>query len=391
MTEDRLWELLSKKLAGEATRPELDELQQLLRTSPDLHYPFQTLTDLWFQPAPQTEDVEAAFDRHLERMASQGGDFGNESGAAESNPSAGSFPANAGVLPADPGILPDDPGFAAPSPGPRRRRIAALAFIAASLLATWWFIRPSGPEQPAVAQQAVQSEVSTRNGSRSKVLLPDGSQVWLNSGSKITYGKDFNTALREVHLTGEAFFDVVKDTAHPFIIHARNIDIRVVGTAFNVRSYPEDKTVETSLIRGIIEVNVHNRPKEKFILKPSEKLVVAADDSLRKPTRQGQPKMTDAEPKLVIGNIHYQPADSLVVETSWVENKLSFMDESFRDLANRMERWYGVKISFETPRLERIRLTGTFEHETLLQALRALTITANFNYRINQDEVVIYR
>lgn len=381
MTEDRLWELLSKKLAGEATRPELDELQQLLRTSPDLHYPFQTLTDLWFQPAPQTEDVEAAFDRHLERMASQGVDFGQEAATLVDPVS----------LPEPAVNYPDEPGFPAASAGPRRVRIAALALIAALLIGTWWFTRPSVVESPALAVQAVQSEISTRNGSRSKVLLPDGSQVWLNSGSKITYGKDFNTALREVHLIGEAFFDVMKDTAHPFIIHARNIDIRVVGTAFNVRSYPEDKTVETSLIRGIIEVNVHSRPKEKFILKPSEKLVVAADDSLRQPTRKGRPKMVDAEPKLVIGNIHYQPTDSLVVETSWLENKLSFMDESFRDLATRMERWYGVKIRFESPRLEKIRLTGTFEHETLQQALRALTITANFNYRINGDEVTIYR
>ncbi|MFT4024057.1 MAG: hypothetical protein QM664_09775, partial [Flavihumibacter sp.] len=72
MEQDRLWELLSKKLAGEATRPELDELQQLLRTCPDLHYPLQTITDLWFQPPPQTENAEAAFHRHLERMEAMG-------------------------------------------------------------------------------------------------------------------------------------------------------------------------------------------------------------------------------------------------------------------------------------------------------------------------------
>ncbi|HPZ86565.1 MAG TPA: FecR family protein [Flavihumibacter sp.] len=378
--QDRLWELLSKKLAGEATRPELDELQQLLRQSPDLHYPLQTITDLWFQQSPQAEDAEAAFGRHLQRMDKMGL----------------SLPSAAEPMAEEP-TIDNEPMVEEPTVRrrPHFRTALVLTLLGVTLAGIWWLAQPSVRNHQLAdhTQPAVQSEISTRDGSRSKVLLPDGSQVWLNSGSKITYGKDFNTTLREVHLTGEAFFDVVKDTAHPFVIHARNIDIRVVGTAFNVRSYPEDKTVETSLIRGIIEVNVHNRPKEKFILKPSEKLVVAADDSLRLPTRQqGQPKMlVDGEPKLVLGNIHYQPVDSLVVETSWLENKLSFMDESFRDLANRMERWYGVKIKFDNQRLEKIRFTGTFEHETLQQALRALTITASFNYRISENEVTIYR
>lgn len=372
MTQDRLWELLSKKLAGEATQPELDELQQLLRKSPDLHYPLQTITDLWFQPTVPTEDAEAAFDRHLERMTAAGATLSDKDDWELTLEKVTETPAEE------------------TAPQPRRRwQVAGLLVLVASLLAASWYMSGTTPA-PVIARKepAEQSEISTRNGSRSKVRLPDGSQVWLNSGSKITYGKDFNTRIREVHLTGEAFFDVVKDSLHPFIIHARNVDIKVMGTAFNVRSYPEDKTVETSLIRGIVEVNVHNRPKEKFILRPSEKLVVAAADSIRIPARKGQPKSAVA-PQLVLENIHYQPTDSLLVETSWVENKLSFMDESFRDVANRMERWYGVKIDFESARLENIRLTGTFERETLQQALRALSITTAFSYHIKNDQVII--
>ena len=122
------------------------------------------------------------------------------------------------------------------------------------------------------------SEISTRYGSRTKLLLPDSTQVWLNSGSKLSYNKTYGNGTREVTLSGEAYFDVVKNPAHPFIIHTVNIDIKVLGTAFNVKSFPGEKNTETSLIRGSIEVTFKNRPSEKIILKPNEKLITANEE-----------------------------------------------------------------------------------------------------------------
>ena len=95
----------------------------------------------------------------------------------------------------------------------------------------------------------------------------------------MTYDKNFGKNIREVNLTGEAFFDVTKDSSHPFIIHTNVIDIKVLGTEFNVRSYPNDANTETSLIRGKVEVTVKNRANEKIYLEPNEKLVVANDNS----------------------------------------------------------------------------------------------------------------
>ena len=119
-----------------------------------------------------------------------------------------------------------------------------------------------------------------RQGSRTHLTLPDGTMVWLNAGSRLSYGKNYNTATREVNLTGEAFFDVAHNTQKPFLIHTARIDVQVLGTSFNVKSYPTDRTTEATLIRGSIEVSIKDRPSEKIILRPDEKLVVANDDEL---------------------------------------------------------------------------------------------------------------
>ena len=106
------------------------------------------------------------------------------------------------------------------------------------------------------------------------MLLPDGSTVWLNAGSRLTYDSLYGTTLREVTLSGEAYFDVVKNPKKPFIIHTGKINIRVLGTVFNVKSYPEEQTIETSLIKGSIEVSFPSQPSKKIILKPNQKLII---------------------------------------------------------------------------------------------------------------------
>src|SRR6185312_193071 len=117
-------------------------------------------------------------------------------------------------------------------------------------------------------------QVLVKPGTKSKIILPDGTVVRLNSSSKLTYNNDFNENVREVNLEGEAFFDVTKDAKHPFIVHTSNIDIRVLGTLFNVKSYEQDPTIETTLLRGSIEVfNKNDASAPKVILKPNEKMI----------------------------------------------------------------------------------------------------------------------
>src|SRR2546423_14261851 len=103
-------------------------------------------------------------------------------------------------------------------------------------------------------------------GSRSKLVLPDGSTVWLNAGSKLTYNKDFGNNIREVSLVGEAFFDVMHIPDVPFVIETPTAVVKVLGTSFNVKAYPNETTTETSVIRGRVEISPRQRPGEKFVL-----------------------------------------------------------------------------------------------------------------------------
>lgn len=376
MPHDRLWELLAKKLSGEATLPELDELTELLRQQPDMHYPLQAITDLWHYHPPHNDDPATAYDRHLNRMAAMSVDF--------------SSPAEDAII--DLPLLEEKT-----NPSGTRKLVWVMISCLFVAVAAVWFLNVGrdrqsspGPGNPGASTVPI-SEVSTGNGSKSKTVLPDGTQVWLNAGSKLVYNKDFGQTKREATLTGEAYFDVVKDPSKPFVIHTSQLDIRVLGTAFNVRSYPGDKTTEASLIRGSIEVRIHERPNEKILLKPNEKLVVNNDpDPVQ--VKDVTPKaIKKAEPLVVIDRLNYWPSDSTILETSWMENKLIFRDESFAELASRMERWFGVEISFNDAGLQKERLTGIFETETLQQALHALQITSPFRYRIEGNKVYLFK
>lgn len=365
MDIERLWQLVSKKLSGEATAEELTELEELLRLHPEMHYALQHIQDLWqLQPKPAAES-EDAFRRHLNKMNASGIDVS----AWNENP-----------------ITPNN--LSTPSP-PRKRRItrylvAGLSF-AAIIVVLIMLLQIGQPAQ--VAPQNL-SEISTRNGSRTRINLPDGSVVWLNAGSKLVYDKNFDSKLREVSLTGEAYFDVVKNPGKPFIIHAGKMDIKVLGTLFNVKSYPGEAHTEASLIHGSIEVMIKDRPAEKIILKPNEKIIVANEPE----PEQGGTKKANVrnEPIVAIRHLNYEPKDSTIIETSWVENKLIFRDESFKEMAPKLERWYGVNIRFKNDKVQQLRFSGTFTRETIEQALAGLKITGGFNYSINDSTILIY-
>jgi transmembrane sensor len=372
MRQEIIWSLLVKKLSGEATDSELIELEQLLRVHPELHYSVQPIMDLWqADNQPDKTPVQEAFERHMQRMKDLGVDFPSTDKSQSTLP---------------PGIK-------------RKVAIFRTAAIAAPLLlliivAGRMLFSPKDPQQPSLAavdkQPATRSEISTRNGSKTTLLLPDGTKVWLNAGSTLSYSPDFGKNLREVSLSGEGYFDVVKNKLKPFIIHASKINILVLGTEFDVKSYPSDKTTEASLIRGSIEVSFNDQPSKKVILKPNEKIVIdnfKFANHLAQTTENTRNKTSTPEiPKdIAVTNLTYQNKTGDIIETSWVENKLVFQDESFEEIARKLERWYGVTIRFASERLMKDHLTGSFTNETIRQALDALKFTATFNYSIDSN------
>lgn len=376
MSKDRTWFLIGKKLAGEASAEDLNELEGLLRSDPDMHYALQNITDLWNLPAPATNEAEDAFSRHIDRLKEAGVDW-DQTGDPE--------------LPGDP-----EPQPAFTTTQKRSRKTLMVISIAAAVLmitSIYWYNAVTKSRPFAADHSGEKNEVSTRNGSKTKITLPDGSTVWLNAGSVLTYNKDFGGDIREVDLSGEAFFEVVPSTSRrtaqriPFIIHTQHIDVRVLGTAFNVKSYPGDKQTETSLVHGKVEVLIHNRTGEKITLRPNEKLVVMNEEAGQPVS--GKPNVSNNQPIVSLSKLTYTTADSLLVETAWVQNKLVFDNESFLEVAAKMERWYNVKVEFKDAKKQALRFTGVFENETIQQALDYMSITAPFHYSMQGNTIVI--
>jgi transmembrane sensor len=373
MAEDIIWNLIAKKLSGEANEEELKELEALLRENPDLHYPVQTIMDLWKSNTRfDQEEAHEAFKRHLERLEELKIDFVRQ-------PEEETLDFTQKIV---------------------RKVVLWPAIVVVLVIGALFFLfRFTGSGSPVLQNTAREPEktvsrITTKNGSKTNLLLPDGTKVWLNAGSSITYDSTYGQTIREVVLSGEGYFDVVKNKEKPFIIHATKINIKVLGTQFNVRSYPSDNTTEASLIRGSIEVTFKDKPDKKIILKPNEKIVVdnaGNTEDVSTTVQRNNLKKLHEIPGVDVKKLTYEYKTGTIIETSWVENKLIFQDETFDEIARQLERWYGVNIIFKTNHLKEERLTGSFKNETVLQALDALKFTASFKYSIdNNNNVTIY-
>jgi transmembrane sensor len=365
---DRFWILLARKLSGEVSAEELRELEELLRTHPDGHFTIQMIAELWQQhPKTNLQELEASYDRHLERMGQTGA-----------------------IITPHHAEHADQPAYLLE--GKRKNFFPkymiwtlGIGLLVGSAWVLYSELRTRDKE--IASPSPTTSEVSTDNGSRSNLRLPDGTQVWLNAGTRLKYNKTFGSDNREVELSGEAFFDVVENSKLPFIIHTQQIEIRVLGTSFNVKCYPGDFQTETSLIRGKVEVKIRNRSDEKIILQPNEKLIVLNNDSVEYSAKKK--KATVEIPIVSLSKLTYRSSDSLIIETAWTQNKLAFDNESFAEIAEKMKRWYGVEFEFRDEKKENIRFSGTFTNETIREAMDYLSMTAKFRYSIENNKIII--
>ena len=365
MNQDRFWELVSSKLAGEASPEELAELEKLLQDNQPEGMRMEMLHEIWETRHRPLVSQKEAFNRHMQRLSNHL----SEPVLQYENPES------VAVEPVD--TIPSRHSF---------RSLYWIGGIAASLLAIFLFLTLKTEKHETKAN--AQNTVSTKRGSKSKVQLPDGTQVWLNADSRITYNENFQGAQREVELTGEAFFDVTRDESRPFIIHTSTIDVKVLGTSFNVRSYADEKNTETSLIHGSIEVTlINSADKKKIILRPNDKLIVNNNEARLEKKTETRPHT----PLLTLGKVNFKAADSSIIETLWVKNKLAFDEEALEEIALKIERWYDVKVTINNEHLKQEPYTGTFERETLPEVLEALNAGGDFKYTVNNKEVMIWK
>ncbi|MDE1192260.1 MAG: FecR family protein [Arachidicoccus sp.] len=235
---------------------------------------------------------------------------------------------------------------------------------------------------------------------RKMLALPDGTKVWLNSGSSISYSKKYlQSESREINLIGEAYFEVKHNAKHPFIIHTPySIDIEDLGTTFNVKAYPSDSSMETTLLKGAVEIYVAKTPNQKLLLQPKQKFVYKKSsnnikDMLSLNAVVSSGSLDDNSFAVVnIGQIKDKKGDSLVSETAWMQNQLAFIAEPFSQLATRMSKWYNIKINIEDSAVASYRFSGVFEGETVTQALNELQLIRAFKYKThNEGNIIITR
>ncbi len=223
-----------------------------------------------------------------------------------------------------------------------------------------------------------------------KHILPDGSEVWLNSDSYLRYSENIKDKKREVFLEGEAYFNVKHDPDHPFIVHAAGIDIKVLGTAFNVEAYSNEELVEATLINGKIKVELSEYPDKSLILKPNEKLSISTKKfKVQRKRIHPLKRGVQRELKFKIQELASPKSVNPMPEIAWMEDRLVFQNERFDEIARSLERRFGVKIIFETPSLKRERLNGIFKNETIQKALRILQMTTPFSYELKGDTVYL--
>ena len=202
--------------------------------------------------------------------------------------------------------------------------------------------------------------ITTPFGAKSNFELADGSEVWLNSGSILSYSIQ-NKRKREVVLSGQAFFKVSK-MKNPFIVKTNYGDVEVKGTSFDVKAYNDDD-FETTLVEGIVDITLNSR--KIVTLKPSQQSII---NSLNEIT------IRDVNTDLF---------------TSWKEGRLVFIKEPFHKVARQLERWYNVKIEIQGEELKNLTYTGKIEMETFREVLDLINTTTSIKYKFDNKTRVL--
>jgi len=205
-------------------------------------------------------------------------------------------------------------------------------------------------------------------GSVSEMILPDGSVIFLNADSKIRYSIEGENGIREVFLTGEAWFDVAKNKKKPFIVHTPFYDVHVTGTQFNVKAYETDKEVTTTLEEGqvIIQSSENLKLANDIILKPGEQVVLNTE--------------TKAATIKTVNTSWF---------TSWKDNKLIFVNMNMKELIVLLERKYGVEIDVKSKETLQLHFDGTIKNESIIEIMEIMKKTLPINYKIVGQKIEI--
>ena len=243
------------------------------------------------------------------------------------------------------------------------RYAAVVAIIIAVGCISYW--QGEGNVKDTFADISVEAPL----GSKTKLYLPDGTLVWLNAGSRMTYSQGFGVENRKVELEGEGYFEVKRNEKIPFFVKTKDLQLQVLGTKFNFRDYPEDHEVVVSLLEGKVGLNNLLREEKEAVLSPDERAVLNKANGL-----------------LTVESVTASNA------SQWTDGYLFFDEELLPDIAKELERSYNVKIHIANDSLKTFRFYGNFvrREQNIQEVLEALASTEKMQYKIEERNITIY-
>lgn len=363
--DDQLNEIIISYLKGETTIDEQQKLVKWLEESPENKKLFDQFSDIWFSTAKGLQNKLNFNSLEALKKVNHKIDLTDEQQPRKKIISITRFQAF--------------------------MRIAAVVIITFGVSYSAFWLLNSGKR---VAGTDFITEVTAPIGSKSKVTLPDGTKIWLNAGSTIRYSGDFNKINREIKLEGEAYFDVTKNKNMPFIVHTlSNINIRVLGTAFNLKAYPHEGLIETTLVRGsLIVEQTGSKQKRETTLAPNQRATYIKTDGkifLSEVDKQTIKKEAPQKLEQIKGKVLFAPKVETEIFTSWKDNKLVFRNEGFESLAVKLERWYGVKINFVGDEIKNYHFNGAIENETINDVFHIISYTLPIKYSIQHNIITV--
>jgi len=336
MPNNKYTELIAKKLSGDITKTEEETLNTWLKASDENQDTFRIYSSIWSDTKIKraSENADKVFD---------------------------------GISAA---ILENEIVGSSHIPGQSRsisylwRSIAAAILV---LVVSIFILRNiDNKEKQSVTQSIQLIEKSLPSGQKTKIFLPDGSEVWLNAESSLSYPERFDDVSRVVSLKGEAFFNVTKNPLKPFIVKTESMDITVLGTSFNVRCYNNEKITNVALEIGKVLVETSDSKDNKYILFPGEGISV--NNKLGKVSRY------EVDPKSAF---------------QWKEGLLYFNKADFDEVINELSRWYGVEFIIENYNGEKWEYSAEFKNEYLINVLQSMSFSKGFKYEMDQNKVVV--
>lgn len=344
------WQLLARYLAGVCSSSEQQTVEAWVEADPTRRRLMSELARIWdasAAPAPPPEyamDLDADWARLSEAMQA---------------------------------VDPPTPAQPRRTRRPRRhrdrRRTPSLQHILHVLLAglaligsIWLGVELWTPSSPT---DTTFRELIAERGERANVQLVDGTEVTLNVDSRLRTPAAFDDVQRTVYLEGEAYFDVATDSMRPFVVYTGDAMVNVHGTAFNVRSYPEDHRVQVAVVEGAVSL----RPQQTRAtgsgarLEPGQIGRLAARDTM----------------------VTTQTVDSVAALLGWMEGRLIFENETLPEVAARLERWYNLRFDIADPALDSLRLTANLKSRSVENVLDVITASLGIEYHMHQDTVVL--